>query len=108
MDVMLPCPHDDECTGRAWAPAYSVTCLSRAPNGDLEDDEDLVCTKGVEPAPRSWVRQDEAGSPGRVSYSAPPPGSARLRVRRADFDHTVRLGWIRCPQSIEIRAWPCL
>lgn len=43
-DVMVPGPHDDECTGRAWAPVYSVTCLFRAPNGDLEDDEDIVCT----------------------------------------------------------------
>ncbi|MFI5905451.1 AAA family ATPase [Streptomyces cyaneofuscatus] len=43
-DVMVPCPHDDECTGRAWAPAYSVTCLFRALNGDLDDDEDIVCT----------------------------------------------------------------
>jgi hypothetical protein len=41
---MVPCPHDDKCTGRAWAPAYSVTCLFRAPNGDLADDEDIVCT----------------------------------------------------------------
>ncbi|MFJ9478813.1 AAA family ATPase [Streptomyces mirabilis] len=43
-DVAVPCPHDDECTGRAWAPAYSVTCLFRALNGDLDDDEDIVCT----------------------------------------------------------------
>ncbi|MER7042736.1 ATP-binding protein [Streptomyces microflavus] len=42
-DVMVPCPHDDECTGRAWAPAYSITCLFRALNDDL-DDEDIVCT----------------------------------------------------------------
>ncbi|WP_437097430.1 hypothetical protein [Streptomyces sp. enrichment culture] len=25
-------------------PAYSVTCLFRALNGDLDDDEDIVCT----------------------------------------------------------------
>ncbi|MCM2424194.1 ATP-binding protein [Streptomyces sp. RKAG293] len=43
-DVLVPCPHDDECTGYAWAPAYSVTCLFRALNGDLDDDEDIVCT----------------------------------------------------------------
>ncbi|MEU8622797.1 ATP-binding protein [Streptomyces sp. NPDC048623] len=43
-DVAVPCPHDDECTGRAWAPAYSVTCLFRALNGDLDNDEDIVCT----------------------------------------------------------------
>ncbi|MFD5098296.1 AAA family ATPase [Streptomyces albidochromogenes] len=43
-DVMVPCPHDDECAGYAWVPAYSVTCLFRALNGDLDDDEDIVCT----------------------------------------------------------------
>ncbi|MEU0102919.1 ATP-binding protein [Streptomyces sp. NPDC006267] len=43
-DVMLPCPHDDECTGYAWAPAYSISCLFRALSGGLDDDEDIVCT----------------------------------------------------------------
>ncbi|MFJ1601541.1 AAA family ATPase [Streptomyces sp. NPDC088261] len=43
-DVMVPCPYDDACTGHAWVPAYSVTCLFRALNGDLDDDEDIVCT----------------------------------------------------------------
>ncbi|MCX4625082.1 hypothetical protein [Streptomyces albogriseolus] len=43
-DVLVPCPHDDECTGRAWVPAHSVTCLFRALNGDLDDDEDIVST----------------------------------------------------------------
>ncbi|MGV4890704.1 hypothetical protein ACSR0Z_29770 (plasmid) [Streptomyces viridosporus] len=43
-DVMVPCPHDDECPGYAWVPDYSVTCLFRALNGDLDDDEDIICT----------------------------------------------------------------
>jgi predicted kinase len=43
-DVMVPCPHDDECSGYAWAPAYSITCLFRALNGDLDGSEDIVCT----------------------------------------------------------------
>ncbi|MGW6866500.1 AAA family ATPase [Streptomyces sp. NPDC054901] len=43
-DVLVPCPHNDQCTAHAWAPAYSVTCLFRALNGDLDDDEDSVCT----------------------------------------------------------------
>ncbi|MFE4279748.1 hypothetical protein ACFRSX_34595 [Streptomyces goshikiensis] len=33
----------------------------------------------------------------------PEQAAARLRVRRADFDHLVRLGWVRSPQSIEVR-----
>ncbi|MFF5438690.1 hypothetical protein [Streptomyces achromogenes] len=37
----------------------------------------------------------------------PPPGpeqaAARLRVRRVDFDHMVRLGRVRFPQSFEAR-----
>ncbi|WP_030807332.1 ATP-binding protein [Streptomyces sp. NRRL S-337] len=49
-DVMLPCPHNDECAGYAWAPAYSITCLFRALNGDLDTSDDIVCTvhTGVE------------------------------------------------------------
>ncbi|MFD5814734.1 AAA family ATPase [Streptomyces sp. NPDC127038] len=43
-DVMVPCPHDDECDGHAWVPVYSVTCLFRALNGDLDDLKDVVCT----------------------------------------------------------------
>ncbi|WP_308216234.1 AAA family ATPase [Streptomyces ortus] len=43
-DVLLPCPHDDECTGWAWVPVYSITCLYRALTGDLDDSEDIVCT----------------------------------------------------------------
>ncbi|MFF2517856.1 hypothetical protein [Streptomyces sp. NPDC058086] len=42
--MMLPCPHDDECSGYAWAPAYSITSLFRALNGDLDGHEDIVCT----------------------------------------------------------------
>ncbi|MFB7781886.1 AAA family ATPase [Streptomyces vinaceus] len=43
-DVALPCPHDDECTGYAWAPACGVTCLARALAGELDDSEDIVCS----------------------------------------------------------------
>ncbi|MFG2463337.1 AAA family ATPase [Streptomyces sp. NPDC048523] len=43
-DVMLPCPYDDDCTGYAWAPAYSITSLFQALNGDLDGHEDIVCT----------------------------------------------------------------
>ncbi|MDQ1013384.1 putative kinase [Streptomyces sp. V4I23] len=60
-DVMVPCPHDDECTGRAWVPAYSVTCLYRALNGDLDDDEDIVCT--VHGPNNDDVQGDEVDGP---------------------------------------------
>ncbi|MFG2715715.1 hypothetical protein ACGFX2_35050 [Streptomyces goshikiensis] len=43
-DVALPCPHGDGFTGYPWAPAYSVTCLAHALNGDLDDGEDMVCS----------------------------------------------------------------
>jgi predicted kinase len=43
-DVMVPCPHDPECTGYAWAPAWSVSCLHRALTGELDNHEDVVCT----------------------------------------------------------------
>ncbi|MEU7649906.1 ATP-binding protein [Streptomyces huasconensis] len=43
-DALVPCPHDEECTGPAWVPVYNVTCLFRALNGDLVSDEDIVCT----------------------------------------------------------------
>ncbi|MEV7898262.1 hypothetical protein [Streptomyces cyaneofuscatus] len=33
----------------------------------------------------------------------PEQAAARLGVRRTDFDHMVRLGWVRSPQSIEVR-----
>ncbi|WP_244283299.1 hypothetical protein [Streptomyces flavidovirens] len=33
----------------------------------------------------------------------PEQAAARLRVRRTDSDHMVRLSWIRSPQSIEVR-----
>ncbi|MGV9342879.1 AAA family ATPase [Streptomyces sp. NPDC003688] len=43
-DVLMPCPHDDDCTGYAWIPAYNVACLAKALNGDLDYSEDIVCT----------------------------------------------------------------
>lgn len=33
----------------------------------------------------------------------PEQAAARLRVRRTDVDHMIRLGWIHSPQSIEVR-----
>ncbi|GAA2733415.1 ATP-binding protein [Streptomyces nogalater] len=43
-DVLVPCPHDDECTAPAWAPVYNITWLYRALNGGLDQDEDITCT----------------------------------------------------------------
>jgi predicted kinase len=42
-DVLVPCPFDPECSGNAWAPAYSVTCLHRALTGGLDHRDDVVC-----------------------------------------------------------------
>ncbi|WP_405430208.1 hypothetical protein [Streptomyces anulatus] len=60
-DVMVPCPHDDERTGPAWVPAYSVTCLFRAerrpgrrrhrlhrPRPEPADDQDDEDAPGLE------------------------------------------------------------
>ncbi|MEU2900337.1 hypothetical protein ACWC4E_30020 [Streptomyces sp. NPDC001273] len=55
-DVLVPCPHDDECTGRAWVPACSVTCLFRALNSHLDDDKDIFCTAH---GPNSGDDQDD-------------------------------------------------
>ncbi|WP_435192095.1 hypothetical protein [Streptomyces sp. bgisy126] len=41
-----------------------------------------------------------------VTADTPPESdqaAARLGVRRVKFDHMVRLGWVRSPQSIEVR-----
>lgn len=43
-DVQVPCPFESECSGSAWAPAYSISCLHRALTGELDNSEDLVCT----------------------------------------------------------------
>ncbi|MFI5808389.1 AAA family ATPase [Streptomyces sp. NPDC051561] len=43
-DVALPCPVDSECTGPAWAPAYSVTDLHKALTGAMDSDPDITCT----------------------------------------------------------------
>ena len=45
-----------------------------------------------------WMRS-HSDEP-RSDPSRPPPGSGSTR---ADFDHMVRLGWVRSPQSIEVR-----
>ncbi|MFF3459612.1 hypothetical protein ACFYXH_36005 [Streptomyces sp. NPDC002730] len=42
-DVLLPCPIDPECAGYAWGPAFSIS-LYRALSGDMDRDEDIVCT----------------------------------------------------------------
>ncbi|MFI0742708.1 AAA family ATPase [Streptomyces sp. NPDC021100] len=42
-DLRVPCPFDPECSGTAWAPAYSITCLHRALTGDLGHRDDITC-----------------------------------------------------------------
>nr|WP_237308077.1 hypothetical protein [Streptomyces sp. SAT1] len=48
-------------------------------------------------------REDLAALVAADTPLGPEQAAARLRVRRADFDHMVRLGWVRSPQSIEVR-----
>lgn len=43
-DILLPCPFDPECSGYAWAPAVSISCLHRALNGELDTSDDIICT----------------------------------------------------------------
>ncbi|MEU7650312.1 hypothetical protein [Streptomyces huasconensis] len=68
--------------------------LSANPDGTLHhpDQVDQVCR-----------REDLADLVAADSPLGPEQAAARLRVRRADFDHMVRLGWVRSPQSIEVR-----
>ncbi|MFC7267117.1 AAA family ATPase [Streptomyces lutosisoli] len=43
-EVLVGCPADDECEGKAWAPVYNVTDLLRALTGELMNDPDVRCT----------------------------------------------------------------
>ncbi|MGW2103786.1 hypothetical protein ACWCPX_40200 [Streptomyces olivaceoviridis] len=68
--------------------------LSANPDGTLHHpgQVDQVCR-----------REDLADLVAADTPLGPEQAAARLRVRRADFDHMVRLGWVRSPQSIEVR-----
>ncbi|MGP3777075.1 AAA family ATPase (plasmid) [Streptomyces sp. SDT5-1] len=56
-EVQVPCPQDDDCTGRAWVPVTGVTCLFRALSGELDGDDGIFCTvHGLTPG-------DEADEP---------------------------------------------
>ncbi|MFH8610981.1 hypothetical protein ACH4D5_26245 [Streptomyces sp. NPDC018029] len=68
--------------------------LSANPDGTLHhpDQVDQVCR-----------REDLADLVAADTPLGPEQAAARLRVRRADFDHMVRLEWVRSPQSIEAR-----
>ncbi|MFL0395192.1 hypothetical protein ACH0CM_21020 [Streptomyces albus] len=48
-------------------------------------------------------REDLADLAAADTPLGPEQAAARLGVRRADFDWMVRLGWVRSPQSIEVR-----
>ncbi|MDP9954334.1 MULTISPECIES: hypothetical protein [Streptomyces] len=68
--------------------------LSAAPDGTLHHPGQVeeVCR-----------REDLADLVAADTPLGPEQAAARLRVRRVDFDHMVRLGWVRSPQSIEVR-----
>ncbi|MFJ5681076.1 hypothetical protein [Streptomyces sp. NPDC093097] len=48
-------------------------------------------------------REDLADLVAADTPLGPEQAAARLRVRRADWDHMVRLGWVCSPQSIKVR-----
>ncbi|GHJ97759.1 hypothetical protein SNE510_72780 [Streptomyces sp. NE5-10] len=48
-------------------------------------------------------REDLADPIAAATPLGPEQATARLGARRADFNHMVRLGWVRSPQSIEAR-----
>ncbi|MFB6756292.1 hypothetical protein ACFCX6_35840 [Streptomyces sp. NPDC056353] len=68
--------------------------LSANPEGTLHHpgQVDQVCR-----------REDLADLVAADTPLGPEQAAARLRVRRCEFDHMVRLGWVRSPQSIEVR-----
>ncbi|MEL5960063.1 hypothetical protein AADR41_35810 [Streptomyces sp. CLV115] len=68
--------------------------LSANPDGTLHHPDQVaeVCR-----------REDLADLVAADTPLGPEQAAARLGVRRADFDHMVRLGWVRSPQSIEVR-----
>ncbi|MFF9594056.1 hypothetical protein ACF1FX_33585 [Streptomyces sp. NPDC014646] len=68
--------------------------LSANPDGTLHHPDQVaeVCQ-----------RQDLADLVAADTPLGPEQAATRLRVRRADFDHMIRLGWVRSPQSIEVR-----
>ncbi|MFF9556263.1 hypothetical protein ACF1DY_10630 [Streptomyces albus] len=68
--------------------------LSANPDGTLHHpgQVDQVCR-----------REDLADLVAADTPLGPEQAAARLGVRRVDFDWMVRLGWVRSPQSIEVR-----
>ncbi|MER6501887.1 hypothetical protein ABT218_21465 [Streptomyces sp. NPDC001455] len=68
--------------------------LSATPDGTLHHPDQVteVCQ-----------RQDLADLVAADTPLGPEQAAARLSVRRADFDHVIRLGWVRSPQSIKVR-----
>ncbi|MEW1762409.1 hypothetical protein AB0393_38630 [Streptomyces cyaneofuscatus] len=68
--------------------------LSANPDGSLvnPDQVDLVCARADLP------ELVAANTP-----LGPDQAAQRLSVRRTDFDHMLRLGWIRAADSVEVR-----
>ncbi|WP_412080821.1 hypothetical protein [Streptomyces sp. SCL15-4] len=50
-------------------PPYSVTCLYRALNGDLDDDEDIVCTVHGPNTDEDQEDDPEGGADLEVQYA---------------------------------------
>ncbi|MFJ6753287.1 hypothetical protein ACIQNI_34710 [Streptomyces sp. NPDC091266] len=71
-----------------------LTDLSANPDGSLvnPDQVDAVC-----------ARADLAELVAANTPLGPDQAARRLSVRRTDFDHMLRLGWIRPADSVEVR-----
>lgn len=86
--------HVTEFVVRRFIDRGLLVDLSANPDGTLHHPDQVgqVCR-----------REDLADLVAADTPLGPEQAATRLRVRRADFDHMVRLGWLRSPQSIEVR-----
>ncbi|MFG2210944.1 hypothetical protein [Streptomyces sp. NPDC048638] len=71
-----------------------LTELSANPDGSLvnPDEVDIVCS-----------REDLAALVAANTPLGPDQAAQRLFVRRRDFDHMLRLGWLHAADSVEVR-----
>ncbi|MET9535550.1 ATP-binding protein [Streptomyces sp. NPDC006649] len=78
-EVLVGCPADDECEGKAWAPVYNVTDLLRALTGELMTDPDVRCSVHGSPDDVDQEAEDHARN-----LDDDPEGRADLEAQYAD------------------------